>query len=97
MESYGGLVQNNFRHVSANLLAELRAITELIQAGDTWKDKREEYLSGVQALRLYWRLIKQFPDFRKAEISSPYQQFFPDLNYSDPREYVSQSASRLSH
>jgi hypothetical protein len=93
---FGGIEKrdSHFRQITRDLL------NVMWQHDDpeffSWnKERRKNYLTRLVNLKVYLRLIRQFPDFREVEMSDGYRAFFPEGGDPNPEKYVSYARSKL--
>lgn len=65
-----GIANSHFNHVARNLLNNLYSIIPNVQGEIGWKKKRISFLANISALRRYFRLMREFPSFRHAELQT---------------------------
>lgn len=71
----------NFKHLVGNRIAAIYGTRGVLEEPEIPEEKKEMFyqrsLKGIEAMRLYFRLLQEFPEFRDGEFAG---QFFEDLS-----------------
>ena len=80
-----GIGNSHFNHVAGNLLNNMFVMTGNVYDPESWESIRKGYLSHLGALRTYFRLMREFSDFRNKELTTNMAKggYFPKPNYNE--------------